>query len=104
MPAFVTIPASALTPHQRYALSRAPDKWKRLPASIAADAVELLKRLELIETDIEWRWSKSEPGAGKHVAIWRKAPQPTASNACSEGGEHECDDEGVCHGCGKKVR
>jgi hypothetical protein len=25
-------------------------------------------------------------------------------NACPEGGEHECDEDGVCLGCGRRVR
>lgn len=37
-------------------------------------------------------------------AAMEAAAAATADIACPEGGEHECDDEGVCLGCGRKVR
>lgn len=33
-----------------------------------------------------------------------EAARAAQQDKCPEGGDHECDEEGVCLGCGKKVR
>ncbi len=68
---FVTVNEAALSPHQRDALGKATLEWKRMPTPLARVAQDL-ERCGLVETEVRWQWSRTDPGAGSHVTMWRR--------------------------------
>ena len=68
---FVTVKEAALSPHQRDVFRRAPLEWKRMPNALV-QVVQDLERCGLVETEMRWQWSRTDPGAGSHVTMWRR--------------------------------
>jgi hypothetical protein len=68
---FATVKLGALSDEAREVLAAASEKWRRLPMRHAAVAADL-ERYGLVEIEQEWQWSKTDPGAGRHVWMWRK--------------------------------
>lgn len=72
-----TIKPSALTQEARAVLEQAPAAWAKLPKkpkALAAIVAEL-ELFGLVQTQVNFVWSKTNSGAGRHVTEWRKTPE-----------------------------
>lgn len=71
MTIFATVKQSALSVEARAVLEVAGDTWRRMPLRHAATANEL-ELMGLVEVETRWQWSTRDPGAGRHVVMWRR--------------------------------
>lgn len=87
MGSITIVKESALSPAQRELLAKAPADWGPLPSGVkrSSRAIQALERCGFVQTECDWEWSKTDPGAGSYRSRWRRRPAPKHCTACGLG-------------------
>lgn len=62
-----------LTDEAKQVLALAKDDWRRMPSKHFS-VIDELEHFGFVQLEVQWQWSKTDPGSGRHVQMWRKTP------------------------------